>query len=242
MDPTSEVQRVARILLARIVDGTYPKGLRLPSEAALAEELACGRSTIREALRHVADLGLVKSRRGSGAMVRDFRREGTPALLPIYLAAGKFDTPPLTLAREMLRLRTMMATEAVRLAALYADSEGLVEAKACLDRAPELESDPAAHALNELDLYRALVLASGIYPAAWLVNALWTPLRELNALFAPALGPVQPHFQETMTELLERVEAGDEAGALETVGGWFERVDAAIVEQLGTVIATTQRT
>ena len=241
MDPKSEVQRVSRILLERIIDGTYPKGLRLPSESALAEELACGRSTIREALRHVADLGLVKSRRGSGAMVQDFRREGTPALLPTYLAAGRFDTDPLTLAREMLRLRTMMATEAVRLATLYADSEGLSEARACLDRAPDLERDPAAHALNELDLYRALVLASGIYPAAWLVNALWAPLRELNAVFAPALGRVQPHFQETMSELLERVESGDEQGALDVVGRWFERVDAAIVERLGTVIAASQR-
>ncbi|MEQ9317836.1 MAG: winged helix-turn-helix domain-containing protein, partial [Polyangiaceae bacterium] len=74
MDPHSEVQRVSRILLGRIIDGTYPKGLRLPAEASLAEELTCGRSTIREALRHVADLGLVKSRRGSGAMVQDFRR------------------------------------------------------------------------------------------------------------------------------------------------------------------------
>jgi len=241
MTPNSEVQRVAQVLLGRIIDGTYPKGLRLPSEAALAEELECGRSTIREALRHVSDLGLVKSRRGSGAMVQDFRREGTPALLPTYLAVGKFDSDPLTLAREMLRLRTMMATEAVRLAALYADTEGLAEARACLERAPELEVDPAAHALNELDLYRALVLASGIYPAAWLVNALWAPLRQLNAVFAPALGPVQPHFQETMADLLERVEAGDEAGALKVVSGWFERVDSAIVAQLGTVIAASQR-
>ena len=69
MDPHSEVQRVSRILLGRIIDGTYPKGLRLPAEASLAEELTCGRSTIREALRHVADLGLVKSRRGSGALL-----------------------------------------------------------------------------------------------------------------------------------------------------------------------------
>lgn len=236
--PTSEVQRVAGVVLGRIIDGTYPKGLRLPSETALAEELSCGRSTIREALRHVADLGLIRSRRGSGAMVQDFRREGTPALLPAYLRAGRFDTNPLVLAREMLRLRTMMATEAVRLAATYA--EDIAEARACLERAPSLQGDPAAHALNELDLYRALVLASGIYPAAWLVNALWTPLRELNAVFAPALGPVQPNFQETMTMLLDRVAQHDERGALEMVTSWFERVDEAIVARLGTVIEATQ--
>jgi DNA-binding FadR family transcriptional regulator len=241
ISPTGEVQRVADVIVRRIIDGTYPKGLRLPSETALAEELDCGRSTIREALRHVADLGLIRSRRGSGAMVQDFRREGTPALLPAYLGAGRFDTPPLVIAREMLRLRTMMATEAVRLAATYATSETLGEARTCLERAPSLETDPAAHALNELDFYRALVVASGIYPAAWLVNALWAPLRQLNAVFAPALGPVQPKFQESMTQLLARVEAQDETGALETVTAWFERVDDAIVAQLGTVIEASQR-
>src|SRR5690606_39960448 len=59
---------------------------------------------------------------------------------------------------------------------------------AVLRQAPALESDPAAHALNELELYRALIAASGIWPASWMVNAFWTPLRQLNATFAPALG------------------------------------------------------
>jgi GntR family transcriptional regulator, transcriptional repressor for pyruvate dehydrogenase complex len=241
INPSSEVHRVVEVLLARIIDGTYPKGLRLPAEAALAEELSCGRSTIREALRHLADLGLVRSRRGSGAMVQDFRREGTPALLPTYLRSGRFDTDPLTLGREMLRLRTMMATEAVRLAAAYAEDAALDEARACLERAPELESDPAAHALNELDFYRALVFASRIYPAAWLVNSLWAPLRELNAVLAPALGAVRPDFQPTMTKLLDHVERGDEAQALVVVTEWFDKVDAAIADLLGATLEATAK-
>jgi DNA-binding FadR family transcriptional regulator len=229
ISPSGEVRRVADAILAKILDGTYPFGLRLPSEAALSDELGCGRSTVREALRHLADLGIVRSRRGSGAHVLDFRREGTPALLPAYLRAGRFEAPPATLARELLRLRTVMASEAVRLAARYAEPPALAEARTALERAPELENDPAAHALNELELYRALVAASRMWPAAWLVNALWAPLREVNAQYAMAMGPVRSDWQPTMVELLGLIEKKDERGATALVRGWFETVDSQLV-------------
>src|SRR5215471_6771369 len=112
--PTGEVRRVSDHVLGRIISGAYPSGLRLPSEIDLAAELDCGRSTVREALRHLSALGVVKSRRGSGAMVLDFRREGTPALLPLYIMNGRFDRPVEALARELLGVRAMLAQEAVR--------------------------------------------------------------------------------------------------------------------------------
>jgi len=235
--PTGEVRRVSDALLSGIVGGSYPSGLRLPTEASLAEQFECGRSTVREALRHLADLGLVRSRRGSGATVLDFRREGTPALLPTYLRVGRFDAPPDVMARELLRMRTLMATEAARMAARYAPVEALAEARELLARAPGLEDDPAAHALNELEFHRALVVASGIWPATWMVNAFWMPLREINAQIAPLLGPIQPDFQPTMEHLLELIEQRDERAAVAQVAAWFERIDgpllAVIAELLG---------
>ncbi len=171
INPTGEVRRVSEAILERILAGTYPCGLRLPSESALGEDLGCGRSTVREALRHLADLGLVRSRQGSGTMVLDYRRHGTPALLPAYIRSGRFDLPPAVMAREMLRLRTLMACEAVRLAARHASRDALAEAHRLLRDAPALEDDPAAHALNELEIYHALVVASAMWPAAWMVNA-----------------------------------------------------------------------
>jgi DNA-binding FadR family transcriptional regulator len=165
---TGEVRRVSEQILGRIVSGAYSSGTRLPSEVDLAEELGCGRSTVREALRHLADLGVVRSRRGSGATVLDFRREGTPALLPAYVLAGKFDRPVATLASEMLRIRSLLAGEAVRLAARYATS--LDEPRRILARAPSLEHDLVAHSVNEVDFFRSIVHASGIWPAVWLAN------------------------------------------------------------------------
>lgn len=217
-------------LLARIVAGRYPSGLRLPAEVELAEEFSCARSTLREALRHLAGLGVVRSRRGSGALVLDFRREGTPALLPHFLVAGGPPSP--VLARELLHLRSLLATEAVRLAARYASVGSLVEARRVLAAAPAVEADPVAHALTELDLFRALVVASGVWPAVWLANAFWAPMRELYDLLAPWVGRVPRGWQRHMEGLIDRIERGDADAAVEHVAGWLARVDERLLSDL----------
>jgi DNA-binding FadR family transcriptional regulator len=234
--PAGEVRRVADRVLSRIVGGKYPAGLRLPAELDLATEFGCGRSTVREALRYLAGLGVVRSRRGSGALVLDFRREGTPALLPQYLLTGRFDRPPMTIARELLSVRSLLAREAVRLAARYADAESLDEPRRILAASPALAHDPVAHAWNELELFRALVFASGIWPAAWLANAFWGPMRELYGLFAPSIGQVAPDYQPQMTTLLELCARRDEAAADRHLSVWLARVDARLLDELPQVL------
>lgn len=235
-----EVRRVAAVVLERIVAGGYPAGLRLPAEVELATELGCGRSTVREALRHLSDLGVVASRRGSGARVLDFRREGTPSLLPPYLAAGRFDLPPAVLARELLHVRAMLAREAVRLAALYARPGSLRRARELLEGPPITE--PVAQAMRELELFRELVCASGVWPAVWLANAYWAPLRELHHLFAPAVGGAPPDFVPAMRELLDRVERRDEPGATAHVTTWLEGVDRALLAALEPLLQSAHGT
>ena len=230
-----EVPRVADELLVRIVSGAYPAGLRLPSEVDLAAEFSCGRSTVREALRHLTGLGIIRSRRGSGAMVLDFRREGTPALIPAYVRAGRFDRPVSVLARELLGVRTLLAGQAVRLAARYAEPSCLVEARAILARAPALANDPVAHGNNELELFRALVCGSGMWPAVWLGNVFWGPMRELHDLLAGTVGHTPDDYQPQMTLLLDLIAARDEIGAEAHVAAWFARVDGKLVGELETL-------
>jgi DNA-binding FadR family transcriptional regulator len=232
MDPESEVRRVAHEVLGRIVSGAYPAGLRLPAENDLAGELACGRSTVREALRHLAGLGVVKSRRGSGAMVLDFRREGTPGLLPWYVLAGRFDRPVGVLARELLGVRTLLAAQAVRLAARHAEAPAIAEARAILARAPALAADPVAHGNNELDLFRALVTGSGIWPAVWLANVFWGPMRELLDRLAGAVGAAPADYQQQMGRLLDLIEKRSDVLAEAHVVAWFARVDTTLVPNL----------
>jgi DNA-binding FadR family transcriptional regulator len=232
MDPTGEVRRVSNEILGRIVSGAYPAGLRLPAETDLASEFSCGRSTVREALQHLAGMGVVKSRRGSGAMVLDFRREGTPALLPWYVLAGRYDRPVAVLARELLGVRTLLAAQAVRLAARYAEAPALAEARAILARAPALAGDPVAHGDNELDLFRALVCGSGIWPAVWLANSFFAPMRELHDRLAGVLARIPADYQAQMELLLDLIAARDDVRAEAHVVAWFSRIDALLVDDL----------
>jgi GntR family transcriptional repressor for pyruvate dehydrogenase complex len=57
-------------LLASLRNGKLRPGSRLPSEVALCGMLGVGRSSVREALRVLAFIGLVESRPGRGAVVR----------------------------------------------------------------------------------------------------------------------------------------------------------------------------
>lgn len=231
---------MADTILERIVAGAYPKGLRLPAEVELAAELKVGRSTIREALGHLTTLGVVQSRRGSGALVLDFRREGTPALLPPYLASGRFDVPPAVLARELLHLRATLAGEAVRLAARYAPKGSLAEARKHLEL--PIADDPFAHAMRELALFREMVIASRVWPAVWLANAYWSPMIELHRLFAPAIGGAPPDFLEAMRRMLDLVEARDEVGATAHVAAWLAAVDEKLLAGLEPLLASVTQT
>jgi len=67
---TTRYARVAQALLAEISEGRYPVGARLPTEAELEARFRVSRHTVRAAIRHLRDLGLVTARAGIGTTVR----------------------------------------------------------------------------------------------------------------------------------------------------------------------------
>lgn len=78
--------QLAETLRKRIDDGRYPKTTKIPSEAALSEEFAASRTTVRQALVSLQNQGLLRAESGVGYFVRrmehfayrpqdDFRRE-----------------------------------------------------------------------------------------------------------------------------------------------------------------------
>jgi GntR family transcriptional regulator len=62
-------KRIVRVLQNEIVSGKHPVGARLPTENALCRRFAVSRHTVREALRHLRESGLVSPRQGSGTTV-----------------------------------------------------------------------------------------------------------------------------------------------------------------------------
>jgi GntR family transcriptional regulator len=62
-------QQLAAVLRARIQDGTYPPGSRLPSIAELCAESGLTNTTVQKALRLLKTEGLIRGFKGRGTFV-----------------------------------------------------------------------------------------------------------------------------------------------------------------------------
>ncbi|MBB4265660.1 GntR family transcriptional regulator [Roseospira visakhapatnamensis] len=60
---------IMRILVEEIGAGRYALGERLPTEHDLCQRFGASRHTVREALRHLKDMGLIARRQGSGSVI-----------------------------------------------------------------------------------------------------------------------------------------------------------------------------
>ena len=71
-----------RALASSLASGRWPPGSLLPSERALAEELGVGRTTLRHALKELADAGILEPAPQRGWFVaRAYISEGPNVLM-----------------------------------------------------------------------------------------------------------------------------------------------------------------
>lgn len=223
--------RIGQDLLMKIVSREFPAGLKLPTETQLAERYNCGRSTIREALRYLDSVGVIKSRQGSGAVVLDYRTEGrTFDLLVPWLLSGQANASLDSLVPLLLRTRTYLACEGARLAAQLAEPARLEEPVRILELSRTLEHDPMAHAKNDFDFHRALCVASQVWPSVWLCNILSTSMQQLLMQFPVAVVPEA--YYEKMSQVLEFITRGDEQNAFQAMSAHLEAVDQDLTRRL----------
>ncbi|HVY87081.1 MAG TPA: FadR/GntR family transcriptional regulator [Caulobacterales bacterium] len=114
-------QTVADAVVARIREGKYALGRRLPSERDLAEEMQVSRPTIREAMIALEIRGLVVARHGSGIYVAE--------TLPVETGETELDIGPF----ELIEARRLFEGEAAALAANTITEEEIAELKRLLD-------------------------------------------------------------------------------------------------------------
>lgn len=73
---SERARETVRRLQADVMAGRWPVNGRIPTEGALAAEFGVGRSTIREAVRSLAHLGMLEPAPGRGTFVRSLSPVG----------------------------------------------------------------------------------------------------------------------------------------------------------------------
>jgi GntR family transcriptional regulator, transcriptional repressor for pyruvate dehydrogenase complex len=122
LKPVSRVtvgEQVALQIAGMIREGRWRTGDKLPPESELCRALSIGRSTLREALKSLAFIGMVRMRAGDGTYVA----QTSPGLLERILARGLLKTEK-DLA-DVCEARMVLETELAALAAERAEPQDI---------------------------------------------------------------------------------------------------------------------
>jgi GntR family transcriptional regulator, transcriptional repressor for pyruvate dehydrogenase complex len=142
-------QQVENQLRSAILDGTFARGDRLPSETQLAEQLRVSRATVREALRGLVQAGLIRKASGAkgGSFVEDLDHHALGNLvlerLSSTLELGSISYAEVDAFRNILEIPT------VRLAAVNRQDHHLTALRDVIDYEKRTTvSDPAVSDYN----------------------------------------------------------------------------------------------
>jgi len=83
--PQTLSQEISKKITKQILDGVYSPGSKLPTEREMAETFGVARHIVREALKRVETLRLIKIRQGSGALVQDYKATGGVELVDLFV-------------------------------------------------------------------------------------------------------------------------------------------------------------
>lgn len=213
--------RAHELVLARIeadlAAGRWALGERLPGERALAEQLGVSRPSVREAIRVLEAMGIVRTAVGSGpgagATVIDRPAAGLGAAVRLHVASG---TLPVA---DVVATRAVLETWAVgQAAARWSDDDGDGDLRELLDamRAPGL-AVPDFVALDQ-EFHLALVRRSGNPLVEAILAGLRSAVGSYVAAGAQRLTAWPEHaarLGEEHAQILAAVRAGDVAAAEE---------------------------
>ena len=227
---TSRLNRyeaLCQSLLARISQGEWTVGTRLPTETQLAQTYAVSRATVTKAIAKLQSLGLIRSRQGDGTYVE--------AILP--RASGMFVsavlTSPLDL-RHLMEFRTILEREIGRLAVERAADNDVEALEATVARMRQslhdhqrfVDADVAFHLMlagmtgNELladvyrraqDLLRSQMLIGAEHPEAMLraVEAHERIVRGLRMRASDlVVAAITVHLHDAIEEVAGALDAG----------------------------------
>lgn len=189
-------ERVLAQIEAGLNSGKWSLGERLPAERALAEELGVSRPSVREAIRILEAMGIVRTAVGSGpsagATVIDRPAAGLGAAVRLHVASG---TLPVS---DVVRTRVLLETGAVRdAAARVTDDAALARVREHVEAMTDADLDVAAFLEHDQDFHIELARLSGNQ----LVEAILSGMRAAVASYVAAGAAAVEEWPRTAARL-----------------------------------------
>jgi len=189
-----------------ILSGQLKIGQKLPSERELALRLGVSRPVVHKGLLDLETKGLVTLFPRVGAVVNDYRREGSLALLNSLVTYQKGRLEP-DLQTSLLDVRRLFEVETARLAALHREDAHLKALQEVIEDEMQIRPQGVTQiAALDFRFHHLLSLASGnrIYPL--LINSFKQVYLNLATQFFedPAVVKTVQAFHRNMLQAIDR--------------------------------------
>ena len=152
-------ESVAEMVVRRILDmvkaGVLKAGDALPPERDLALSLNVSRPSVREAMRGLAVLGVVKTRQGGGAYISDLGPDSLLGPLQFYLSLERMNI------RELYDARSLIESDVARRAAVNISDADLARLEGLLAEQRRTIGDPIAFRRSDFDFHEVIWIGSG---------------------------------------------------------------------------------
>jgi DNA-binding FadR family transcriptional regulator len=207
---TRVADQIVEILTDAILSGTYPVGSTLPPERELAEQLGVNRTSLRQALSRLEQLGLVDAQQGRGTLVLDATQNPDPNVL-----AGLIRHLGPDLLREVMEVREGIVGMVGRLAAQRATAQDVGALRAATDAVRRAMDAPECQAA-ELAWFSTLVDITRNRALILLVRWVWVAYGGAAASFAGAFSDPRRVSRE-LDRVVNAIAEGEPVAAAEAL-------------------------
>jgi len=175
--PESLHVRVTRTLGRQVIRADQESTqIIFPNENGLCEQLGVSRTILREALKVLADKGMIEVRPRSG--MRSLPRSNWNLLDPDILAWQSEENPDAGFLRDLCEIRLAMEPTAAGFAAVRANAEDMAEIEAALNRRVTADGKRIEDLIDlDLQLHACIMKASHNRLFQYLSEAIREPFR-----------------------------------------------------------------
>jgi len=197
-------EQIAEQIEKRILDGELRSGDRLPTERELAEQFHVSRTAVREAMKILAQKGLVDMRPGRGTIVIDGAHEAMQDSIGL---AMKLKLGEVGGSDNLVEVREILETEIAALAAARATEKEIAAMREAVKVMDESLNDANAFIAADNNFHEALAQATQNTLILILVNSIVNLLSEQRKqIFETEGGPQrgQIHHKRILESVINR--------------------------------------
>ena len=155
VERNSVADQVAKKILDLVRTGNLKPGDQLPPERDLAQMLQVSRPSLREALRGLQILGVVKSRQGGGAFISSLDAADLLAPLQFLITLNTENAPAL------YESRTLVDGGIARMAAERLSAADLARLRSMVELQADLVNDPLGFRVSDLEFHQTIMESTG---------------------------------------------------------------------------------